>query len=956
MLADKAVAAGRRAALVAARRGCGPAPRTDEGEPVPMQVTTPVSEIPANIDVQAGPEHGAVRIELAEPAVVESSMQPSPDPAECFPPRLKIRPKVLDRAIFRTGPEPATAPHLLRVLLSTVLATEERRPICIVLPSTEQVPETLALLASIDCLAMDLPRTREQFLRDLKPGLKVRLHPNGEVFEIAAVGADGSLNLLMTDKPTYQSHGTRYAVGERAFWFEPTTRQQPLGTQYTKFNRPALNQLDLLVGSQVFGNSGLVRTRILLAGARTEFERVVAALPVASTEAPAAAPVRSFFQFGGVDEAGTPHVIEPSGGAGAPMVAIERDLLDLERACLGAEVEPGSRVLITDRLDTVTKDLDLAGRIAERQRLVLLVDACRRAEVDQLASSGWTVWEPSPHEILGPGQTASSIGCSGLDASLRGAAAEILRSPGFISCKAGHLKAADAALASLGRFLGDESVEHESWVEDLLSDAQHMFFSSAGWLAAPAGEPLDAAMQTLARIRKTADRVESHLGLEAAVTLLEMTDALEAFGLLAAPGTMTAKGSEILRLARTASQGSFRQVFVTGNRQSREDADAFFRGQDLQTRCVAVRELAEVRDAASVVAFSVMRRNLFERLVDPWPASSTLFVGYDFENECYRRRLGRRQAGRQRLRLHDNARTRLTGFRGTSFPEPDYAPSAEGLEQADVIHLAGFDQATREWSWTRRITVPAPRAGEETCRARIVRFSGRSWCAMTDEHEAILIARDGRGASSIREAHVAELVPGSRIVVREGGDRDVIRLLAEGIKGEAGYLRLRQKAGLWRRVLREATTDMATARKTLEAVGVHRNPVTIRAWLCRESLIGPRSQDDLYAIARAFGTSAVKPADWQACSDAIREVRALHQTAGARLTETLAARCGKMLLEPSDTELAIDLGVGTVWVLEVASVEEEARECPSTYANRLHWQDTAWKLGLLASQLRAEAA
>jgi hypothetical protein len=63
-----------------------------------------------------------------------------------------------------------------------------------------------------------------------------------------------------------------------------------------------------------------------------------------------------------------------------------------------------------------------------------------------------------------------------------------------------------------------------------------------------------------------------------------------------------------------------------------------------------------------------------------------------------------------------------------------------------------------------------------------------------------------------------------------------------------------------------------------------------------------------------------------------------------------------LLLEPSDTELAIDLGIGTVWVLEVASMEDETRECPASYVNRIHWQNLAWKAGLLTSPLRAKAA
>lgn len=900
---------------------------------------------------------------VVEPILVETFREiglpqpsnPGPEPIQITKRHLSILPAAVENVRFRAGDTPAKAPHLLRVLLSTVLATKCRSPICIILPSMEQITEALALLAAVECLAVDLPETRKSFVQGLTRGTKVRLYPGGEVFEIAGVEPDGSLRLLMMDKATYKSNGTRYVTPERAYWFEPTTRQHPLGTQFTKFNQPALNELDVIVGSQIFGNAALVRTRILLAGVRTEFERALASIPITSREAAYVPAFRHFFQFGGIDASGEPYVTEPSGSAGYPMVAIGRDLLDLERACLHQESEPGSRVVLTDRIDTVLRDLDLAGRIAERQRLILVADARRRFDVEPLSHKGWTVWEPAPHEIIGRNAREIRIGCVGIDKSVRAAAAELQRSPAFISCNAQHLKSADSALASLGGFLGDESVEHEPWVDDLLKTARNLFFASAGWLTMPEGAALEIASACAERVRQSAGRVESYLGLDTALATIELADALDGFRKSIIPGGLTPKGAQISRLAKTASETSFKQMFVAGNRQSREEADAFFRSQGIPTRCLAVGELSEVPDVASVVGFSMMRQDLFERLVDPWPSSSTIFVGYDFEIICYRRRLARRHLARTRLRLNEESRATLTGFCKDSFADCQTHDSGP-FRKADEIHLAGFDRATKEWNWIRRITVPAPRLGEDTCDAHIVRFSGCSWSAMTEEHGVWRITPDAKGGPSVQSGQVADLRPGTRIVVREGGDRDVIRMLAEHIKGVPNYTKLRDKAALWRRVLIEARVDSTAVRQRLEAVGVRRNPATIRAWLTYEGLIGPRSQEDLQAIAEAFPNRRVTTADWQACFDAIRETRALHLSAGAHLTGLLAARCGKMLLEPSDTELAVDLGVGTAWVLEVASVEENTRKCPSSYVNRLQWQDADWKLALLASQLREQAA
>jgi hypothetical protein len=227
---------------------------------------------------------------------------------------------------------------------------------------------------------------------------------------------------------------------------------------------------------------------------------------------------------------------------------------------------------------------------------------------------------------------------------------------------------------------------------------------------------------------------------------------------------------------------------------------------------------------------------------------------------------------------------------------------------------------------------------------------------MTEQHEVVLFSHDAKRGLAVRDANVSELKRGDRIIVREGGDRDVIRLIAEEHKGAKGYAVLRHNAALWRRAILATSGDATFVRRKLEDFGVRRNPMTIRGWIKSDTMIGPRSLDDLQAIAKAFPLAGVKQADWKACADAIDELRALHIWAGFHLTDALTAKCGKMLFEPSDTELAVDLGVGMVWVLEVASIEGQARECPVSYVNRLQWLEPEWKARLLATPIRDMAA
>ena len=357
---------------------------------------------------------------------------------------------------------------------------------------------------------------------------------------------------------------------------------------------------------------------------------------------------------------------------------------------------------------------------------------------------------------------------------------------------------------------------------------------------------------------------------------------------------------------------------MAGHRPSREQADAFFNAQGLNLRCLAVSDLREAEDPPSIVAFSVMRRDVFEKLIDPWPSPSTLFVGYDFEIDCYTRRLARREALRVSFQPDEERRSRITGLPRALFADPtDRSDKPSGLPEPDD-KLAQFDRVTQEWNWARRITVPRPRQDEEVCQGRIVRFVGRSWSAMTDDHRSVMLSQGGTRASgtSVHHVRIDELVPGARLILREGGDRDVIRLLAEQRKGEAAYRKLRERAALWRNALRSASMDARSVTATLRSIGVHRHPATIRAWLADGELIAPRSVKDVIAIAAAFPIRGKSQSDWQACCDAIDELRSLHVSAGSQLTELLVSGCGRMLFEPSDMELGVDLGIGIVWIVE----------------------------------------
>jgi hypothetical protein len=124
---------------------------------------------------------------------------------------MRVPLSAIERVAFGNDSQPA--PNLLRVLLSTVLTTTATAPVCIVLPSVQGTCSAVGILAAIECLTNDLPQTRAAFVRSLHPGMRVRLYPNGEVFEVAGFMEEANgLRLRLTDKKNYETNGTRFVL------------------------------------------------------------------------------------------------------------------------------------------------------------------------------------------------------------------------------------------------------------------------------------------------------------------------------------------------------------------------------------------------------------------------------------------------------------------------------------------------------------------------------------------------------------------------------------------------------------------------------------------------------------------------------------------------------------------------------------------------------------------------
>lgn len=871
--------------------------------------------------------------------------------------RFRLTLKRFDQISILSPGGSTRIPQIGRTILQTLLQSTDRKPVCILLPSTESIPEFTAAVAAIECLAVDYPERKAQFIDKIVPGTRVRALPDGNIYvsgeRRTEYGNDG-IYLHYTEKDSRESNGRHWIRIDELLRYEPTARKLPISRSTTRLSLPRPNLIDELANVRTFGNSALHHTRVVLVGARAHFDQMLAAVDLVATGARTSrGELRHCFAWGALDDSGQPYVTHPSGSEGTPLVAIAADFERAEKAALSETSPAGSQFLISDRLDLALRSLDLVNRIAERQRVVLLVDARRRQDIIPLRRHSWHLWEPEPNDLL-PDQSEefpASTGIAGLDQTLRCALAE--RNPKILYANATSpsLNAAFASLRDVGDHLQrTEAATFDDRVQASLETAANLFFRSSDELSAPSPERSEEYVSSIEHLRREIAYIGRYFGAAPADAMGRLARHIEAYLSEAREAGLTPKGRSLIEQARARPHS----VFVTGNGLNRERATAFFGSEGIPNRCLQLSELSQESGLTEVTAFSIMGRERFASLVDPWPSQDVIFVGYDFENDIYRRRLKLRSVQRRNLRLSDEERFSITCHAPmASRPSPIEEVPTNVNAADDPVGSLDAVVAAAQWDWSRRFHIPRPSAGETTLDARIIRFAGRSWMPATEEHRLLCLrVSPGKNVPGVGQLLLEEIQEGSRILVREGGEKDVIRTIARQICGAEKYDYLRLQAGLWRDALQTSGLNVKSIAKALSNTGVRKHTATIRGWLMDDARIGPRRDDDVATIAATFPLPGKTPKDWKNCCDAISQLRGLHLSAGAMLTDQLFNRCGSMLLEPTETEIAVEFDLGVVWILTAATVEPNAKPCPVSIINRVQWLDPSWRDRLLEGRLR----
>jgi hypothetical protein len=844
-------------------------------------------------------------------------------------------------------------PSIVRLLLAVVLNPQNRKPVCLLMPDTRHVAELCAVIGSLQWLRDDFERSKAAFLAaGLPTGSYVRSTSDGLVYQLGD-SDDLGVRLLFINKAMRATSGCRIITREETLGYELTLRCRPMAKPEDGKRRPCPTPLDALVGVRTFGNTSIIQNRMILLGAREEFERFLSSVRLSrdSVKNEGVKVLSDVFCWGAMTDTGF-SVEQPSGAGGAPLVAVARDASLLRQAFSDTPCERFTTTIVTSQTSSVLNRLDDVDRVAQNQRFILFAEARRRAEVSRLASDGWHVWELQPWEMVAPDQAPAPLGLGGVDASRRAGSFEIHQRIRESTATCDEIERVFEGLNLVSRLLGAEEVDGDPTASECVIGCRDLFFDAAGWLSFPVGKEYDAAHLAIGDLSRKAAKLRMLAGQESVDVVQALADAALRFLDSGVPGLPTPKGEVLLRLAQEGKDsGKHGLAVVTAHPRSSEEARSFLQRHDHDLPCSSAADIANGHPPQGIILLNAVWRQKFDALVDPWPTRSVVLCGYRCEVQRYQRWLTLRESARERLWPSEDERAAMTGLPAANLPRrPTSGNTTNATGTAPIDDSEdGFEKVVKPKpnNWSRRPPLPVSQ-NDETSKAFFCRFVGTSWTAFSEDHQVTKLSAGPGGRQHVPVIEVSELCPGDRVVMREHGQKDAIRQLAEAEIGQDKYTALKDRARHWRRTLEATGLPARDIADRLAVFGVRRNISTIQSWLKYSEMIGPKSKEDLLAICDAFAPAKEDAAKWEACWDAICELRSLHISAGNTLSGLISRQCGGLLLEPSEKETKVRLPAGDAWVLEVAHIDSAASDWPSHIVNHLQWEETQVDVSRLA--------
>ena len=800
--------------------------------------------------------------------------------------------------------------------------------VCIVLNKTPGTTAISAALLSLIHFKQDFSELAGEYARTaLERGQLVKINPGEHVYEYGGIWSEERSDQFRLTSLTPRE-GSRSFPVEYVLRLEPTERRRPIGKlNHDIFGGVERSDLDQILEVATYGNTSLMRNRVLVNMAQSHFAEIADSVALGSKGAKVSKRLADLLPWGTIAADGSLQPNDRYQVLGEPLVAVSRFPMDIVRVCRSS---PGnSNLVLVDGASSVARDVGEFSRIAERQRVIVLASPHEIETLNELRQQGYPVWHMTPAEV-NLGETAnlnrprsSFVGATihttntmwqadveaiRCDDECFELAAQSLKAADLIISRGEANPSVDNVLGKLFRILLELS---ESWFEisDRIKDQITEVYEDVGrnrrWFDP---EALDHLRIVLDQFRTVVEEGQGTSKVESALGLVSNSD-----------------GKWLLTARSSYTADSLREGFSTA-------------GADVTVLPIDSVGSSDEYDGIIVPSWPNSRR--FAMLLARAVAPKVLVVAYPLE---YRWLQGFRaaQSNLERLLYLDiDARAQLVGI------DPNLLPKLEFPEQSQPIEREDPDESSFEFErriarrTSRRPYIPS--GGVDGEDARFVRFHGGCYALLTESSQSYVLNElidsdryDVDISSTLRPS--ADLNQGDILFFRESGTGDFIRALAEQIVGVKEYSRVRGLASGWKPYVRHVGILPEMVREGLREYGLRRSLAAIDGWLYNRNLIGPGNLADLDVIAKASGNDEWFLENLDDIKDAITQTRGFHVSAGREVTKIVLRNIQGQIGDLTEQPMSLDLAFGQAWVAQIQQVDRATRTVPQDLTNKLRW-------------------
>jgi len=836
-------------------------------------------------------------------------------------------------------------PMFLGLILS-VMETQKFTSSCFVLPQKGITAPLMAVIHALQKFITEYLQLLETYAaKNFKQGQRVRVHPHKRVYLYDGIC---ELHKDFIWLATVDKTGRQNFPLSNILRLEITNAQRPLGKLREVLKLKEMTALDQLLGVMTHGNQSLFSNSVLLLDYTTEFREFANNVYLQKSfpiiDMPLLGDLLPFGSIPESDRTGATKIEkwDRRNPTGEPLVGITSSMERLAAACHSARSH--SKVVITNGLGLVTKNLQAYDEICQTQSLIMIAQHDEQDKMQVLADRGCKFWWLSEKEILMIGsETTTAIGNSGFFEPIFRAATN------QAELKIETLVCEDIILDEIGRHLEDLNTfmknDENDALKKLVRKLYGLLLQAAGLVQAPLPEECRQFFDRLSDIRRELARNTVWLDKSASDKIVLICDLLEKA--LSAPTQLgEEKGRQLIQvLQELEAKNSIHVAILTRKDDQIEKLKVWMKQVGKELPIFSPSHVPDDAFFDCIIAVTWPGGEAFQKFVRRYSAPHIKVIGYSFENRWLRqcqKRIRRlpdlptlsREEKTELLRLDPNIK--LVWPEALKSDDEVYAP-----EWSNDFSIWDFEQRFKSARKGGMTVLPE---GEETIPAKYASFVGDSFAYLTESHKVPivtgLLASNKTAQHQIPLRKVDEMKAGDFVVFKDGGSKDVIHAIADLMMGEKAST-LRQLAGMWRRALLACIfTPERLHAQVVRAGGTH-NLVTIRNWLYDDYHIGPGKKDDLDLIARVTGSSELKESQGEIWN-AIESIRSAHLSAGMRLKKVLLHKLPEHLdaIKEEGTRINVD-DLVAAWVVQVESIGSEFEPYFKLKVNELQWDESA---------------